>query len=218
MKKYIILSLILLVSISFSGCSIGSWFGEGEISQEYSLKEKSIQELMNLAKSTKDIELLTILSKHKNEGVRSDVAKNPALPSEVQKKLVLDKDWLVRNYLGANPKIDEEVANILMADTDQRVRWTVAKNPNTPESVMMELADDKSPQVLLKLVTNDGLTEAVMIKAAETIPATVAIEMLKREDITKAVLDVLRKRNDEKIQKALQDLENPETNEFPDEQ
>jgi hypothetical protein len=147
MKKIFVFPILMSMVILFSGCSVSKWLGTEEVSG-YDIKNKTPEELMKMAKDTDDIDLLIALSKHKNEGVRSDVAKNESLPANIQQQLALDKEWLVRNYLGANPNIDHEVANILMADTDQRVRWTVAKNPNTPESVMLELADDNSPQVL----------------------------------------------------------------------
>ncbi len=208
MSMYFRILSVLFLFFFFSGCSVPDWTPQqkDELS-EYHLKGKSPKELMDMAKETTDVALLRELSENDNEGVRSDVAKNSALPIDIQKTLVDDKNWMVRNYLGANRSIDSSVAQILSDDSDHRVRWTVAKNPNSPEEILLKLAEDESPQVLLKLISNEAITVEVMMKVAEVAPATIAVELLKREDIPESVMIVLKGRTEEKIQKAIESQE-----------
>ena len=165
----------------------------------------SPQELMETAKTTTNPEVLKTLSTNKNEGVRSDVAKNAALPTDIQKRLAKDTHWMVRNYLGANPSIVAEVAEILAFDPDPRVRWTVARNPKTPENILIHLASDSSVQVLTKLVSNPNIPQAAMIEIAQNAAPTVVVEMIRvhKQAFPDNVQEILNSRGEDAIVRAL---------------
>ena len=85
------------------------------------------KELMRMAQETTDEDLLRYFARHKEEGVRSDAAKNPNLPEDLQPKLAEDESWLVRQYMAPNRNISPSVAAKLSTDLLPEIRWVVAK-------------------------------------------------------------------------------------------
>lgn len=168
--------------------------------------KKSVAELMDLAKASTSADELRFFAAHANAGVRSDAAKNAALPPDLQPGLAKDSDWLVRSFLGANPTLNPDIAKELSSDEDPRVRWVVAKNPVTPKEVLQTLAGDSHPEVQKKLAANSALDEELMLTLAESGQEAAVLELLKRKDLPETVQEKIKARPEAAIQKAVNSL------------
>lgn len=148
-----------------------------------SFYDEIIVGLSAIARESTGADTLEYLANHANEGVRSDVAKNPALSSELQSKLSKDKNSLVRAYLGANPKIDGEVALLLSVDTSESVRRPVAQNANVSPEILVKFVEDENPEVQRSLARNKALTAKIMAEIIEKSTDPAVSELLKRTDL-----------------------------------
>ncbi len=148
-----------------------------------SFYDEIIVGLSEIAQEEKEEAILSFLAKHANEGVRSEVAKNPALSSELQAILAKDENSLVRSYLGANPQIKNEIAMILSGDKNESVRRPLAQNAIVAPEILEKFVTDANPEVQRSLVRNKNLTPELMEKIAqESVDSTVS-ELIKREDL-----------------------------------
>lgn len=74
--------------------------------------------------------------------VRTDVAGDPACPTEVQWRLARDDWWEVRAAVAANSSCDAEIAFELAGDRNPWVRRAVAEAEGAPEAALRRLAGD----------------------------------------------------------------------------
>ncbi len=165
---------------------------------------EEVQRLTRLAKDSEDPTELTEYARHPNQGIRSEAAKNPNLPVEIQQELVDDPEWLVRNYLGANPALAAEVASALVDDPDRRARWTVAKNPTVPEEILVEFVDDDHIEVQKKLAENTAISAELQLQIAQESEPGAVITLLKREQLPDEVMAAIEARPEQAIQDALE--------------
>ena len=175
---------------------------EGMAPGNVSIEE--VQRLSRLARDSEDPVELTEYARHPNMGVRSEAAKNPALPVEIQIELVNDPDGLVRNYLGANPQLDDEVAAALVDDPDQRARRTVALNPNVPERILVNFIRDEALEVQKVLARNTSLSREMLLRIANESDPGAVIVLLQRDNLTEDVMEAIRARPEQAIQDALE--------------
>jgi len=183
---------------------------------EYQQKERErnkldgeyFREIMTLARETEEEELLRFFAAHSNEGVRSDAAKNIYLPKDLQKVLVEDKSWIVRQYLGANRGIEDEIAQILAQDPDEKIRWVIALNPMVSPDILRELAKDNQLEVQQKLARNKNLPSDIALRMAEESTPFVVVALIKanKESIDNATLAALQAREEEEIKEALMEM------------
>jgi hypothetical protein len=83
---------------------------------------------------------LAKLADDKDWTIREKVAKNPSTPSEVLKKLSLDR-YEIRRKVASNPNTPADVLKKLANDDEAWIRYNVAENPSTPIDVLRKLAD-----------------------------------------------------------------------------
>ena len=82
----------------------------------------SREEKIELARTSKDINILTILSKDKNEFIREEVAYNSNTPTEALNLLALDVDTYVRYTVICNENVSIKILKELINDKDEDVR------------------------------------------------------------------------------------------------
>ena len=101
------------------------------------------EEKIELAQTSKDINVLTILAKEVNWRIRANVARNPNTPVEILDILAKDTDWQVRVGISYHPNISTEALSILAKDKNLSVRYHVAYNKNTSIKVLKKLINDE---------------------------------------------------------------------------
>jgi 3-methyladenine DNA glycosylase AlkC len=121
-------------------------------------------------------EVLTALSRDKDESIRTAVAENPKAPPEALAALSRDKDKYVRRAVAQNPNTPPEVLTALAGD--EYVRRDIAQNPNTPPEVLTALAGHKDEHVRIAVAENPNTPREVLIALsgdkAEYVRARVA--------------------------------------------
>jgi len=135
-------------------------FAEDEDGQE--LRRNFIQGAIEYKETTPEV--LAVLSKDKDLGVRLMAAKNPKTPREVLTALAGDEYVYVRYEVVENPNTPREVLTALAGDKDEYVRRRIAENPNTPREVLTVLAVDK-----------DEIVRYAVAKNPKTLPETLAV-------------------------------------------
>jgi len=157
-----------------------------------SFYDEIIVGLSEIARESTEDATLAYLATHANGGVRSDVAKNPAISSELQIALSKDENSLVRSYLGANPKLGAEVATALSVDKSESVRRPLAQNANVvPETLQLFVADE-NPEVQRSLARNKSLTPELMVQIVEKSADPAVSELIKRTDLPADLLEKIR--------------------------
>jgi len=115
MKKF----AAILTTIFLAGC-----FGGPDLPKENG-------ERMDLARETKDVEILKVLAKDKNQGVRANVGANQLTPVALLQKLADDSSATVQKYVASNLSAPQEILEELSTREDPKIRWVVATNPTT---------------------------------------------------------------------------------------
>jgi hypothetical protein len=148
------------------------------------------------------ISTIEVLSKHKDERVRSSVASNPSAPwalleflskdeveirekvainpntrIEVLEKLAEDEYSEVRVGVASNPSTPDELLEILQKDSDSFVRLAVARNPNTSKELLLKLSKEDYSEnhfVIHAVLDHPNTPEAIRNSLLESL--------VKRED------------------------------------
>ena len=131
-------------------------------------------------------EVLTVLAKNKDAGVRTEVARNTDTP-----------------------------ANALMSlagDTDTTVRITVVQNKNTPASALIALVGDESPNVRIDIANSLKIPEDFLVIMAKDEKKSVRGAVAKNPNTPMPTLIKLSKDVDEYVRYSA--TQNPKTPEF----
>jgi len=118
------------------------------------------------ALGSKNGEILTKLSKDKNQSVRWHVAGNPNTPSEVLVQLAGDSNHGIRGHVAGNPNTPSEVLVQLAKDTNERIREVIAMNPNISLEAFYKLFEDK--KMHLALAMNPKAPQEVLIQLSKS--------------------------------------------------
>jgi len=94
--------------------------------------------------------VLAQLAEAPSREVRSLVAENPSLSTELLNKLLKDPEPGVRAFLGYNLKTPRWALLELSKDPDPNVKWGLARNPNwTPEDLRKMYTEHSVAELLL---------------------------------------------------------------------
>jgi len=91
------------------------------------ISEISVNERIRLAKKTKDIGLIRVLSEDEESSVKIALGENPSTPLEILDKLSRDPVWNVRIATLKNPNTTQLIKKRLLHDKKLYVRLA-AKN------------------------------------------------------------------------------------------
>jgi len=92
--------------------------------------------------------------------------KNP----DVLNKLACDKDEDVRWDVARNPNTPKQTLNTLSKDKNEYVRWDVARNPATPAQTLNTLSKDKDvKQEAIKQLKTRKLNKQQRAKLTATL-------------------------------------------------
>jgi len=144
-------------------------------------------------------EVLTVLAKNKDAGVRTEVARNTDTPANALMSLAGDTDTTVRITVVQNkntpapalialvgdesPNVRVDIANslkipedflvIMAKDEKKSVRGAVAKNPNTPMPTLIKLSKDVDEYVRYSATQNPKTPEFVLKSLAKDLDLNV---------------------------------------------
>ena len=93
-----------------------------------------------LAKTTKDTNILRKLANDENEDVLNNVAKNPNTPEDILRKLGNDKYYYTRSFVALNPNTPIDLLRKLANDESEYVVDKVKDNPNWNEKLEKEIS------------------------------------------------------------------------------
>ncbi len=111
------------------------------------------------------------LSQHESKSVRTALAGNPALHTEIQARLLKDDSHEVREALAENSGIDESFLEVLMRDENETVRERlVGWNKSVAHDVQRHLAKDPNSDVRKNLARTADLLEDVQQQLANDEP------------------------------------------------
>ena len=91
------------------------------------IDELPTQEKLILAKTSNDINILTILSKDKDEYIRAYVASNKNTPVEILSLLAKEQDRYTREFVAYNKNTSIEILKELINDEDEHVKQIAIK-------------------------------------------------------------------------------------------
>lgn len=191
MKKYI---LAISLIISLNACSLI----QSEDIKTYDLPGEN-GEIMDLARETKDVDLLAFLAKHENQGVRANVAGNIHTSESILKSLSDDQAWEVLSYLGSNKNTPQDTLKKLGKHEDERVRWVVAKNPITSKEILNTFVEDSSNNVQRYLTENKSLDFELMMQIVEKSMPSTLLSLLDRDDLPDEIVNILMQHSDDKV-------------------
>lgn len=178
---------LIMVMVLVSGCSFGA--------KKYDLPSDNA-EVMRLARTTDDADLLDYLSTYENSGVRAYVAKNPATRDETLYDILKNEDNIdVLNYLAANKEAPADILEQLAKSENEMIRHAVAKNPSTPLETLKGFVGD-TYNVQKMLTENESLTEEIMLKIIDESSPEVVILLLNRDSLPASVLGALKNYDD----------------------
>lgn len=177
---------------------------DAELSKSF--YDEIIVELSKIGEKSADQKTLNFLGNHKNAGVRSAVAKNPAISGDLQKRFSTDESFLVRAYLAANRKIKTETAKTLSTDENASVRRPLAQNPAVAADLLKIFVADKNPTVQISLARNPKLPVEIMTKMIEKSGKPALLELLKRDDFPEDLREKMKKDRPEIFQSATENL------------
>jgi len=110
---------------------------------QYDLENMSVEEKEELARTTKNPEILRELAKDESYWVRKRVAENPNTPPDVLRELVEDEEIFVSFEVARNPNTPVDVLRELAEHEDYRCRTIVLKNPNVTDDIIDTILDRK---------------------------------------------------------------------------
>ena len=120
----------------------------------------SIDEKIELAETSKDVNILDILAKDKDWYIRCNVAGNSNTPTEILTILAKDKNNSVISFVAKNTPI--EILTILSEEAYWIIRSGVAVNYNTPAKILNILAKDEHGSVRYNVVFNPNVTIGIL--------------------------------------------------------
>lgn len=95
---------------------------------------------------------------------KTQVARNPKVPTEIIRQLSKDSDSIVRLYAAASGSLPEDELPRLAADTDPSVRETIAWKKNLPDEDFARLAADSVPRVRSTVAVQPRLSDADLLR------------------------------------------------------
>ncbi|WP_434656677.1 hypothetical protein [Sulfurimonas sp. NW9] len=110
-----------------------------------------------IAKETKSMKVLEILSKDKNYDVRAEVAKNEHTAYGTLLKLAKLKNRWVRTALASNKNTPESVITILSKEDDEYVLAELAKNIVVGQKQLLKLSKNKYRWVQWSVLQNPNI-------------------------------------------------------------
>ena len=105
-------------------------------------KNASNRHRLKIASETDDPEMLDLLSRDSDMGVRQGVSTNPNTPIEALIRLSGDIQSWVRAGAAHNRRTPAEILDQLSRESDSRIRQSVSWNPNTPIETLVRLSRD----------------------------------------------------------------------------
>lgn len=111
--------------------------------------------------------LLDHYAKHRDSGVRSCVASNPATPARLLVLLAADKTSCVRRAAARNPHCPAETLQTLAGDSHEEVRTSLASNPACPAGLLEHLAEDSAVSVRVYVAANPACPAEVLARLIE---------------------------------------------------
>lgn len=121
-----------------------------------------------LATSSKDIDVLSILSKDEDNEIAEAVALNSATPATVLAFLAKRPSVWCKIAVAKNPNTTLDTLAYLSEAVELDVRKEVAVNPNTSVELLDKLASDNSYEVCASVVSNPHISEQALLKLAKT--------------------------------------------------
>lgn len=91
------------------------------------------------ARDISDPEVLEVLAYDPDHWVRSEVARNPAIPADAQMVLAKDTNASVLQDLANNPKVTSEVLDILIHSDNLNVVTSALSNPRVSDAAVRSI-------------------------------------------------------------------------------
>lgn len=125
-------------------------------------------------------EVLSVLAKDTDSGVRLALANNPHLPEQAFSLLQDDPDRMVRAALAAHPFAPAAVLVHLSTNSDKLVLLRLAQNPHTPADTLAALADKEDARIQAAVIAN-GTTPLHVVNSLISNSADDAVRHQARE-------------------------------------
>jgi Ni,Fe-hydrogenase III small subunit len=155
------------------------------------------------------MEVLDVMAKDSEQGVRRDVACHPFASVEVLEELSADSEAWVRTGVASNPSVSLEVLDALAKDAETSVRKAVARNPSTRVPVLEVLAVDKESSVRWEVAGNPSAPFRLLELLARDTGSSVRAQVAENSNSPVPVLDMLAQDSEIAVRKAV--AENPST-------
>lgn len=121
-----------------------------------------------LATSSKDIDVLTILSKDEDNEIAEAVALNSHTPAGVLDSLAKRVSVWCKIAVAKNPNTSLGTLAYLSEAVERDVRKEVAVNSSTSVEILDKLAGDKTYEVCASVVSNPNVSEQALLRLAKT--------------------------------------------------
>lgn len=118
--------------------------------------------LFELARQTKDMEVIERFSISTDKNLRCGVASNRSTDRRIMTRLSKDKDDDVRFAVANNESATPDVLASLVKDISSDVRHGVSNNTNTPAVVLEQLAEDSSWVVRASIASNANTPKFIL--------------------------------------------------------
>ena len=169
------------------------------------ISKMSEEELINLACSTSDVEILNNLAENENCNVRWAVAGNKNTPIEFLAVLAQDEERGVREQIALNASTSAELLAVLANDDVYEVRTAVAINGNTSADVLAMLAKDKYFFVRCAVAENENTPKETLAVLADDCYLGVRQNVAGNKNAPKEALVMLSKDYNEWVSKRAED-------------
>lgn len=153
-----------------------------------------------VAKKTKNQDILRYLAKDKDWWVQCKVAENEKTTPDVLADLSKHSRWEVREEVAENANTAEETLETLSFDKDEEVYFALALNPKTSTSILEHLMEKKMStqdkrELCVLIAMNPNLSEELFKDFAKSSDYRLREAVASNENIPANLLSVLARDN-----------------------
>ena len=153
-----------------------------------------------VAKKTKNQDIIRYLAKDKDWWVQCKVAENEKTPPDVLADLSKHSRWEVREKVAENANTAEETLEALSFDKDEEVYFALALNPKTSTSILEHLMEKKMStqdkrELCVLIAVNPNLSEELFKDFAKSSDYRLREAVASNENIPANLLSVLARDN-----------------------